>query len=131
MMASATWPSGQLSISRSSGREGIVEGVHEEAAHHVDDQDAAARMGLDQVGAAPGRAGRIVRRPQQPGLALDEDERLALVPGMVAERDRVGAGGEDLVADRLRDAEAAGGVLAVDDDAVEAPALAQAPAGAR
>ena len=107
------------------GGEGIVEGVHEDAADQVDDQDAAARMGLDQAGAAARRAGRIVGRAEQLGLALDEDERLALVPGVVAEGDRVGAGGEDLVADRLRDAEAAGGVLAVDDDAVEPPALAQ------
>ena len=32
---------------------------------------------------------------------------------------------QDLVADRLGDAEAAGRVLAVDDDAIEPPALAQ------
>ena len=34
-------------------------------------------------------------------------------------------GVQDLVADRLGDAEAAGGVLAVDDDAVELPAVAK------
>ena len=45
---------------------------------------------------------------------------------MVAERDRVGAGGEELLADRLGDAEPAGGVLAVDDDEIEPPARAQA-----
>ena len=36
------------------GREGIVERVHEEAAHHVDDQNATARMSVDEVGAAAG-----------------------------------------------------------------------------
>ena len=44
---------------------------------------------------------------------------------MVAEGDDIGASRQDLVADRLGDAEAAGGVLAVDDDAVELPGLAQ------
>ena len=91
----------------------------------VDDEDAGAVPGLDHGGAAAGRAGREVRRAHEPRLALDEDERLALVQGMVAERHGVGAGHQDLVADRLGDAEAAGGVLAVDDDAIEPPALAQ------
>ena len=45
---------------------------------------------------------------------------------MVAERDRIGAGVQELVADRLGDAEAAGRVLAVDDHAIELPALPQA-----
>ena len=106
-------------------REGIVERVHVQPAHEVDDEDAGAAPGLDHGGAAAGRAGREVRRAHEPRLALDEDERLALIPGMIAERHGVGAGHQDLVADRLGDAEAAGGVLAVDDDAIEPPALAQ------
>ena len=72
-------------------------------------------------GAAAGRAGRIVDRADQPRRALDEDQRLLLVPGVIAERDRVGAGVEQLLVDRLGDAEAAGGVLAVDDDEIELP----------
>ena len=40
---------------------------------------------------------------------------------MIAERDGVGAGLDQLVVDRLGDAEAAGGVLAVDHDEVELP----------
>src|SRR5258708_33968649 len=44
---------------------------------------------------------------------------------MVAERDRIGAGIAKLVVDRFRDAEAAGGILAVDGDEIELPALAQ------
>ena len=59
-------------------------------------------------------------------MALDEDERLLLVEGMVAERDGVGAGLEQLLQDGLGDAEAAGRVLAVDDDEVERVAPAQA-----
>ena len=44
---------------------------------------------------------------------------------MVAQRDRVDPGGEEFLADRFVDAEAAGGVFAVDDDEVEPPARAQ------
>ena len=91
----------------------------------VDHQHPRAGRGLEDVGAAPGRAGGIIGGADQPRLALDEHQRLALIEGVVAERDRVGAGGEELVADRLGDAEAAGGVLAVDDDEIEPPARAQ------
>ena len=68
----------------------------------------------------------IVDRPQQPRLALDEHQRLLLVEGVVAERHHVGAGIEQLLEDGLGDAEAAGRVLAVDDDEIELVALAQA-----
>ncbi|CAD5248465.1 conserved hypothetical protein [Bosea sp. 46] len=114
---------GELALKRG---EGVVERVHEQAAHDVDDEDPRAVARLDHSRTTAGRTGRIVRRTDQARLALDEDQRLALVPGMVAERHDIGAGGERLVADRLGDAEAAGGVLAIDDDAVELPALAQA-----
>ena len=42
--------------------------------------------------AAARRAGRIIDRADEPRRALDEHQRLALVPGVIAERDRVGAG---------------------------------------
>ena len=61
-------------------------------------------------------AGRI-----EPRLALDEHQRLALVEGVVAERHGVDPGGEEFLEDRFGQAEAAGGVLAVDDDEVEIP----------
>ena len=80
---------------------------------------------FDHRRAAPGRAGRIIDRAHQPRLAGDEDQRLLLVEGVIAERHRVGAGLEKFVADRLGDAEAAGRVLAVDDDDVEPPARPQ------
>ena len=40
----------------------------------------------------PGTARGPVQRAQQIGLALDEDQRLALVEGVVAERHHIGAG---------------------------------------
>src|SRR5262249_13832827 len=67
------------------------------------------------------RAGRIVERADQPRRALDEHQRVLLVPRVVAERDRIGAGVDEVLVDRLGDAEAAGRVLAVDDDEVELP----------
>jgi hypothetical protein len=105
--------------------EGVVERVHEHPPQQIDHQRLSAGRGLDHGDAAPRRALGVVGRAQQPRLAVDEDERFALVEGVVAERDRVDAGGEERVADRLGDAEAAGGVLGVGDDQIEPPAVAQ------
>ena len=58
-------------------------------------------------------------------MPLDEDQRFLLIECVVAERDRVGARGEEILADRLGDAESASGVLAVDDDEIEFPARPQ------
>ena len=74
--------------------EGIVEGVHEQTAHDVDDEHASAVPGLDQRRAATGRSGRIIGGTQQARLPLDEDERFPLVEGVVAQRHNVGAGRE-------------------------------------
>ncbi len=74
---------------------------------------------LDDRRAASGRAGGIVGGADQPRLPLDEDERFALVEGVVAKRHRVDARRQELFEDRLGEAEPAGGVLAVDDDEVE------------
>ncbi|MHC2275865.1 hypothetical protein ACVME8_002476 [Bradyrhizobium diazoefficiens] len=104
-------------------RKGIVERGHEDAAQSIDDERMLAVLGLDQRRAAAGRAARIVRGPHQAVGALDEHQGLALVPGVIAERHRVGAGIEKLLIDRFGDAEAAGGIFAVDDDEIERPVL--------
>src|SRR5439155_2658972 len=80
---------------------------------------------LDHGGTAPGRAGRKVDRAQQLRRALDEDERLLLVPGMIAASDHVGAGVDELVIDHLRDTKTAGRVLAIDGDEIELPVADQ------
>jgi hypothetical protein len=100
---------------------GIVERRHEDAAEAIDDERALAVLGFDQRGTAPRRALRHIGGSDQPRGALDEHQRLALVPGMIAERDGVGAGIEQLLIDRLGDAEAARRVLAIDDDEIERP----------
>ena len=50
---------------------------------------------------------------------------LPLVEHVIAGRDQVGPGGEEVLTDGRREAEAAGGVLAVDDDRVEGQLGAQ------
>ena len=49
----------------------------------------------------------------------DVDQRLLLIERVVAERDGVGAGLDQLLDDGLGDAEAAGRVLAIDDDEIQ------------
>src|SRR5579862_4083374 len=103
------------------GRERIFERVHENAAHGIDDQRARTVFGLDHRRAAARRAGGIVDRTDQLWRALDEHQRLFLIPGVIAERDGVRAGLHQFTIDRLGDAETAGGILAVDYDQIELP----------
>src|SRR5262249_9631875 len=100
--------------------------IHEEAAHHIDYEDPAPVRRRVEAGAAPRRPGREIDRPQQLRMAIDEADGFPLVPDVVAGADHVDAGGIEVLADLLGDAEAGGGVLAVDDDEVE-PQLAAQP----
>ncbi len=100
--------------------ERIVElGMHEDAAHDVGHQHARAVAGDVEPGALAGRSLGKIGRAQETVLARREGQRLALVPDVVAGRHHVGAGRDRLAKDLLGDAEAAGGVLAVDDDEIE------------
>ncbi len=108
---------GELAL---GGMEGIVEiGMHEDAAHDVGHHDARAVPREIEARAAARRAGGEIGRPQETVLARGEVQRLALVPDMVAGGDHVGAGLERGAEDVVGDAEAAGRVLAVDDDEIE------------
>ena len=104
---------------RFDGAERIVDRVHEHAAQRVDHQHAVAIAALDQIGAASGRARRHVDRPHQRRFALDIALRVALVPGVIAERHRIGTGGAQIAIVPLGQALAVAGVLAVDDDEIE------------
>ena len=81
---------------------------------------------LEQPDAVPGRAGGKILGPQQSGMAVDELGRVLLVPDMIAGGDDIDAGAIELLADRLGDAEAAGGVLAIDHHEIELQIAAQA-----
>ncbi len=59
-------------------------------------------------------------------MPLDEDQRLALIPHMVAGGHHIGAGVEKLGQNLLGDTEPAGGVLAIDHHEMRAVARAQA-----
>ena len=101
--------------------ERIVERRHEDAADGIDDQRALAVLGVDQRRPTARRALGKISRANQPRRALDEHQRLALIPRMIAERHRIGAGVDEFLIDCFRDAEAAGRVLAIDDDEIERP----------
>ena len=51
-------------------------------------------------------------------MTLDEDQRLALVEGMIAQRHHVGARREKAEEDLFRDAKAMRGILAIDHDQI-------------
>ena len=80
---------------------------------------------LDDDGAVAGRAGGKIERAQQARLGGEIGHDFALVPGVVAEGDDVGAGAHEIDREPRRDAVAARGVLAVDDEEVGLVALAQ------
>jgi hypothetical protein len=110
------------------GGEGVVQRVHVHAAERVDHQHALALGRVEEPGAAAGRVrqARVVDGADHPRLAPDVAERLLLVPGVVAERQAVGAGVEQLARGVLGDPEARGGVLAVDHHELETQPPAQA-----
>ncbi len=79
-----------------------------------------AVAGAREIAAVAGRAGGVVRRPQQARLDADVVERLFLVPDVIAGGHHVDAAVEQLLADLARDAEAGGRVLGVGDDEIDA-----------
>src|SRR5262249_34824205 len=79
-----------------------------------DDGRAVARLDAQEVGG-----------PQDPRLGIEVRIDLAPVIGVVAERDRVDAGGKQRARGLRRDPESAGDVLAVDDHERRLVALAQ------
>jgi hypothetical protein len=103
------------------GGERIVHRIHEDAAEKIGDEDARARLCFKKIGAAAWRSARIVERPDQARLMGYEIKRLALVEGVIAERHAIGASAKKIGANSFGNAEAAGGVFAVDHDAIEVP----------
>jgi hypothetical protein len=107
---------------RVHGRERIVEGaLHEDLAQHLRDEHLPPAGGGEDPRARTRRGLRVVERPQDARLALDELEHVALVEGMVAEREHVGARVEKRTGMRGRQPRARGRVLAVHHDEVEPP----------
>jgi len=105
--------------------EGGVPGAHEEVARHVDDTEAHPRRALHHAGSAARLGVDVVHRAHHAGLAIEVGDDLAPVVGVVAERDGVDPGAQELVGDLRCDAETGGGVLAVDHHEGRVLALAQ------
>jgi len=81
-------------------------------------------VALDDSRAPPRLATQEVGRPHDRRVAVEVGIDLAAVVGVVAERDHVGAGGEEPFGELGRDAGAVRDVLAVDDAHVRAKFLA-------
>ncbi len=108
------------------GGERIVQGRHEQLPHDLYHQNPRAVFCGEDVGAATRRSVRIIRWPDEALLALGENQRFLLVPGVVAGGNAIGAGLEEIVKYFFGNAQATGGVFAVDDDEIEAMARNQA-----
>src|ERR1700738_1328017 len=67
--------------------ERVVEWIHENARHRVHDQHACAALGGHQRRAGARGARGIIDRTNEPRRAFDENERLLLIPSMIAKRD--------------------------------------------
>jgi len=99
-------------------------GAQVQVARQVDHPEAYALV-LHDAPSAAGLGAQVVGRAHDALLLVEVVVDLPPVVGVVAQRDRVDAGAEQLVGDLRGDAEAAGHVLAVDDDERRAVALAQ------
>ena len=105
--------------------EGLADGVHEKLSEHLEDEDRAAVLRMQQRTCASRRSLRVVAGTDQPAVGLDIAFGAALVPGVVAKGDHVGADLIEGFAYLRSNAEAAGGVLAVHDHEIERELLAQ------
>jgi len=115
----AELPEGDLDL-----REGRATGFQIEVSAEVHDTQANA-VPLDHADPAAGLAAQVIGRAHYAALILEIWVDLAAVVCVVAECDRIDARAEELVGNLRRDAQPAGGVLAVDDDERRAVALAQ------
>ena len=107
------------------GGEWIVERVHEEPPHQVHHHNSLAGSLID-AHAAPGRSLREILRAQEPLVAIDGGDDLASIPDMIAGGHDIGAGLVELARDLIGDADAARGVLAVDDNEINCESRPQA-----
>ena len=103
--------------------ERIVELLHEDAPHHVDDADRPSLGGAREIAAVAGDAGGEVGRPQEPRFGADVVDGLALRPDVVARGHDVDPPIQQLVAELPGDAPARGGIFGIGDDQVDVVVL--------
>jgi len=102
-----------------------VRGIEEERPEEIDDGDGRAVACLDDGEPAAGRLALEVRGAHDRRRRRQIGADLLAPPRVVAERERVRAGGEEAFGEPRRDADAVRDVLAVDDAGVDVEALAQ------
>ena len=100
---------------RLHGAERVIQRIHEQPAHDVDDQGLTAIIQHRHEGAAAWRAGGEVHRADDPVLGLQVGDDLLAVPGVVAQGDDIAAGQEEGARHVRREAEAVAGILAIHD----------------
>ena len=119
-------------VSRASSTSGstsshmLLRRLEEERAEEVEHRDLRAVARLHEREPATGRGGREVRRPDDRRRGGEVGPDLLPAPRVVAEREGVGACGEQPLGEARRDADAVRDVLAVDDADVDVELLAQA-----
>ena len=115
--------------------EGVIGCVHEDAAAEIDDGIGHAGLRGSLEDAIAGKAGLEVGRAQDAAgaiLAIGRHgvqivDQLALVPDVIAGGEHVRAQVEEVFGDLRGDAEAAGGVLSIDDDEFDVVGLTDMP----
>jgi hypothetical protein len=99
--------------------------VHEQRSLEVDHRDLRSVARVDEGNSAPRRARGEVRGTHDAVARLEVGSDVVSAPGVVAERDRVRAGRQQLVRELRRDPDAVGDVLAVDDADVDVELVAK------
>ena len=105
--------------------EWVVESVHEEPSHQIDDENAPPSY-LMHSPAGAGRPFRKVCGPQQARIAIYVGDDLALIPDVISGRQNVDTAIVKFAAQALGEPEAAGGIFGIDHDEVDREFLAQA-----
>ena len=103
---------------RFHGAERIIERIHEDPAHHIDHQHAAAAGRLVEIAAAPRCRFGIIDRAQDAIFLVDVSENFLLVGPVIAGGNHVYPHGEIFLGDGAGEAEAARRIFAIGDDQV-------------
>jgi len=106
-------------------RERAINRVHEDTAQRINHEHPAAIVNVDEGRAAPRCAFGQVRGSDDARLGGQMRDDLAVIKGVVAERDGVGPGLEDGINDGRGHAESPRRILGIDDHAISLETAAQ------
>ena len=98
---------------------GAVESRHEYAPLKVQQTKANSAAGVANIEPRAGRAGRVVVRPEQPGLLGEIGNNRLLVPDMIARSEQIDFGIQDFFGNLRGHAETGGGIFHVGDAQID------------